>query len=264
MKNVNNENVKSSDTIKMVSHALAVLDLLRQSNKRLGVNDIAKQCNLGPSTAFRILNTLKDSGWVYKCNDDRYMIGEKISFVLEKNNLNLALKEVAYFVMQRYTNEYQQAMNLIVRDGANCYIIQQSRTNNLVDYIPAQYSNLPFYACAGGKILLYELPIVLIENIINSCEMVPLTPNTITKPDVLWKELRAIAQNGYAFDNKESAANGSCIAVPVRDHEGTIIAALSFSGFIGIDDTDDLLKYVPVLQKASAEITADLFNCYNR
>ena len=68
---------------------------------------------------------------------------------------------------------------VIVREGAHCYILQQSRTRNLVDYIPPLYSDLPFYACAGGKILLSELPISLAEQIINSCEMVPLTEHTV-------------------------------------------------------------------------------------
>lgn len=60
----------------------------------------------------------------------------------------------------------------------------------------------------------------------------------------------------------ESSVNGSCISVGVRDHEGTIIAALSFSGFIGIQDTDELLEYVPLLQAASKEITDNLYNCW--
>ena len=62
----------------------------------------------------------------------------------------------------------------------------------------------------------------------------------------------------------ESSENGSCISVAVRDHEGTIIAALSFSGFIGIQDTDDLLEYVPVLKEAASVISRNLFTCWEK
>lgn len=82
--------------------------------------------------------------------------------------------------MERTTAEVGQAMNLIVREGTHCYILQQSRTKNLVDYIPPLYSDLPFYACAGGKIILSELPVSLADQIIHSGEMVPLTQHTIT------------------------------------------------------------------------------------
>jgi len=255
---------KSSDTIKMVDRALAVLDILRTERQRLGVNEIAKKCDMSPSTAFRILKTLEVNGWVYQCGDNRYITGQKISFVMEKENLYLALKEVASFVMEKNTAAVGQAMNLIVREGAHCYILQQSRTRNLVDYIPPLYSNLPFYACAGGKILLSELPVSLVEQIIDSCEMVPLTQHTITDPDLFWQELRKVAKLGYAFDNKESAENGSCIAVPVRDCEGNIVAALSFSGFVGVENPDDLLSFLPALQEAAGEISRSLYRCWGR
>jgi DNA-binding IclR family transcriptional regulator len=256
------EKPAGENTIKMVDQALSVLDALRLERKSLGVNEIAKQCGISPSTAFRILKTLEAGGWVFQCGDRRYIAGQKLSFVIEKNNLYLALKEVASFVMDRYTTKHSQAMNLIVRDGSHCYIMQQSRTKNLVDYIPPLYSDLPFYACAGGKILLTELPIGLVDEIINSCEMLPLTQYTITDAEKFWQELRLVAKQGYAYDHKESAENGSCIAVPIRDCEGNIIAALSFSGFVGIEDKAELLQYITPLQEAATEISKSLYRCW--
>ena len=94
--------------------------------------------------------------------------------------------------------------------------------------------------------------------------MTALTPYTITDPDKFWQELRTIAKQGYAIDHMESSESGSCISVAVRDHEGTIIAALSFSGFIGIQDTDDLLEYVPALKEAAKEISQNLFRCWGK
>lgn len=251
------------DTIKMVERALVVVDLLKSSKERLGVNEIAKRCDLSPSTAFRILKTLEAAGWVFQLSDDRYIPGEKISFVTEKNNLYAALGDVAGFVMQEYTAKFGQAMNLMVRDGAHCTIIQQSRTGKLIEYVPPLFSNLPFYACAGGKILLSELPVSMAEQIIHSTDMVPLTSHTITNPEEFWQTLRFTASHGYAFDDRESAENGSCIAVPVRDCEGTIIASLSFSGFVGISNTDQLLEFLPALQEASRKISQNLYRSWN-
>ena len=128
---------------------------------------------------------------------------------------------------------------------------------------PLTLSSLPFYACAGGKVLLSELPVSLVEQIISSCEMVPLTSHTITSPEQFWQALRYVATRGYAFDDRESSENGSCIAVPVRDNEGTIIASLSFSGFVGVQDTDELLEYLPALQEASKKISQSLYRCWN-
>lgn len=249
------------ETIKMVENAMNVLDLLRSRKDAMGVNEIAKICHLNPSTTFRILKTLETTGWVFQLSDDRYILGEKIGFVTEKDNLYLALREVSLFVMKEYTAKYNQAMNLLVRDGSYCTILQQSRTNNLLDYTPPLQTTLPFYCCAGGKILLSELPTTLAQQIINSCDWRPLTPYTITDPQKFWQTIQEAALRGYAFDHNESVINGSCIAVPIRNHHGTIIATLSFSGFMGVEDPTSLLTYLPALQEASAEISKRLFSC---
>ena len=253
MKNTN------AETIKMVEKALSVLDLLRTEKSPLGVNEIAKKCELNPSTAYRILTTLETCGWVFQLSDNLYILGQKNGFVTEKNNLYLALRDVGYLVMREYTEKYGRAMNLIIRDGVHCTIIQQSRTGKLIEYIPPLYSNLPFYACGAGKILLCELSDDMVNRILSSCEMIPLTPHTITDPEKFFEALRATKQNGYSIDDRESAENGSCIAVPVRDNEGTIIASLSFTGFMGVKGTNELLKYLEPLKEAAQKISNALY-----
>lgn len=253
---------KDVEPIKGVDRALMVLDMLRFERNGLGVNEIAKRCDFPPSATFRILKTLELRGWVFQLSDDKYIVGEKLSFVLEKNNLFLALKDVASFVMGRYSKKHKKAMNLSVREASRCYILQQSRTDNLFDYIPPLYSELPFYASSGGKVLHSELPNCLIDEIITSNQMLQLTKYTITDEEQFRQELREVAKQGYAIDFKESAENGSCIAVPVRDNEGNIIAALSYSGFIGITDENELLQFVPELKDAATEISQSLYRCW--
>lgn len=246
-------NSQSTETIKMVEKAMNVLDLLHSKRTPLGVNEIARACGLHASTTYRILKTLEKSGWVYQLEDDRYVTGQKISFVSEKTNLYLALSEVSYHVMNRYTEKYYQPMNLMVRNGLHCNVLQQSHTKSVIDYVPPIHSDLPFYACGGGKILLAEQPQALIDLILSSCKMEPLTPFTITDPELYKRALHETAVQGFAIDHRESSINGSCIAVPVRDLEGTTIASLSFSGFVGITDTGELLKFLPELKNASKE-----------
>lgn len=256
------EKAQKAETIKMLESAMGVLDLLRTSKTPMGVNAVAKQCELNPSTSFRILKTLEKTGWVYQMDDDRYIPGHKLSFVTEKNNFYMALGDAAKFIMEDCTAHHGLAMNLIVRSGADCVILQQSLTKSIINYVPPLHSALPYYACGGGKILLCELPDALIDQLISTHRMEALTPFTITDPDEYLAELKRTAENGYAIDFQESSINGSCIAVPVRDKEGTIIASLSFSGLIGVSNPAKLLKYLPALKEASARITKSLYDCW--
>lgn len=53
---------------------------------------------------------------------------------------------------------------------------------------------------------------------------------------------------------RESQEEGFCIAVPVRSHEGEIIAALSFSGILGGLSEEETARYFQLLKEASAEL----------
>ena len=254
------EKEKNTEVVKMVDNAMRVLDYLKLSQTSQGVNEIAKNCELNPSTAFRILKTMEVSGWVYQLQDDRYILGEKIGFVTSKNNFYIALQEVSSVIMEYYAKKYNHPMNLMVRDGDLCVILQQARTENIVDYITPKYSRIPFYTSACAKILLSELPINEVDKVIQKTEMRPLTPNTICDPNEYWKELRRTAKRGYAFDNHESSVIGSAIAVPIRNKVGKIIAALSFCGFIGMEDPEDMLVNLPVLNQAAETISKSLYH----
>lgn len=253
------------ETIKMVENAMHVLDLLRASKEPIGVNAIAKTCALTPSTTYRILKTLEMTGWVYQFNDDdRYIAGEKISFITSKNNFYMALRDSAKFIMEETTAKVGLAMNLMVRNGYECEILEQSLTKSIINYVPPIHAVLPYYACGCGKVLLSELPEDTLSHIFTACKMQALTPFTITDPEKYRSALTEVRKNGYAIDFQESSIDGSCIAVPVRDKENTIIAALSFSGLIGVQDPNRLLKYIPALQDASNAITKSLYNAWGK
>ena len=202
------------------------------------------------------------TGWAYQLANDTYIAGQKLSFVTSRNNFYLALRDAAKSTMEACTSKYGMAMNLIVRSGSKCEIIEQSLTKSIINYVPPIHSVLPFYACGGGKILLCELPPKVVDGFLATCRLEPLTPYTITDPDAYRQELKITAERGYAIDYQESSINGSCIAVPVRDREGTIVASLSFSGLIGISDPSRLLKYIPALKEASKDISETLFECW--
>ena len=147
------------ETIKMVENAMHVLELLRTSKEPIGVNAIAKTCALTPSTTYRILKTLEMTGWVYQFNDDdRYIAGEKISFVTSKNNFYMALRDSAKFIMEESTAKVGLAMNLMVRNGYECEILEQSLTKSIINYVPPIHPVIPYYACGSGQALPSDPP----------------------------------------------------------------------------------------------------------
>jgi DNA-binding IclR family transcriptional regulator len=57
-----------------------------------------------------------------------------------------------------------------------------------------------------------------------------LTPNTITTARRLLKELTIIRERGYGLDEEEREKGVSCVAAPIRNHTGDVVAAISVAG----------------------------------
>jgi DNA-binding IclR family transcriptional regulator len=121
-------------------------------------------------------------------------------------------------------------------------------------------AQLEAYSTGLGKILLAALPEDALEAIIHDGDLIPLTPFTITNRAVLRSELSKVRQQGYALDNQESSLNLRCVAVPVQDGDGTVIAAISAS-----DDTqrmtgdDRIIEARDALLAAAAAIRQKLY-----
>ena len=94
---------KEQGTVQALERGLKILELLMQEKRPMGVNEIAKCQGITPSAAYRILKTLEATGWSFQMSDDKYIPGEKLSYITEKNNFHLALAEVAYPIMQELT-----------------------------------------------------------------------------------------------------------------------------------------------------------------
>ena len=250
---------QNAEKVQTLDRALKILDSLMETTHPLGVNEISKMHEINPSAAHRILKTLQVNGWVYQCENDKYILGEKIAFVTEKDNFYMALSEVAYYVMKQLTEREGFPMNLVVKQRNKYFILQQTRTTRLADYVPPIGTSLPLHASAGGKILLCELPASLQKQIVDTISLEMMTPHTICKKKDFFEELERVKNQGYALDYHESIEGCCCVGVPVRGKSREIIAALSFSGITGITSKDQLLYYLPLLKEASQEISRRLF-----
>lgn len=124
---------KEQGTVQALERGLKILELLMQEKRPMGVNEIAKCQGITPSAAYRILKTLETNGWSFQMSDDKYIPGEKLSYVTEKNNFHLALAEVAYPIMQELTAREILPMNLVVRqDRRFSFCSRRARSGMLI------------------------------------------------------------------------------------------------------------------------------------
>jgi DNA-binding IclR family transcriptional regulator len=98
----------------------------------------------------------------------------------------------------------------------------------------------------------------MFDKYVAATELVSLTRNTITSPEELRREVERVHKQGYAFDLEECEIGARCVAVPLRDHRGRAVAAISISGpaaRFGRRAMDGALK---ILLKAAGKLSPGL------
>ncbi|NMN58511.1 DNA-binding IclR family transcriptional regulator [Xanthobacter sp. SG618] len=96
----------------------------------------------------------------------------------------------------------------------------------LVRYsVPAGLTR-PLYCSAAGRLLLAFQPEDWRESYFKTADLKPLTARTVTTVPELRQIIAEIRRTGVAFSSNEAVEGAAGIAVPVRDAEGTVVAAL--------------------------------------
>jgi DNA-binding IclR family transcriptional regulator len=117
----------------------------------------------------------------------------------------------------------------------------------------------PAHATSSGKVLLAHEPRVDLEELLGA-DLQRYTEHTITDKDVLARELDTVRQRGWASSVEEYERGLNALAAPIRDHDGTVVAAISMAGPSFRLTREDLASAAPRLLQAADEFGRRLGN----
>jgi IclR family transcriptional regulator, KDG regulon repressor len=216
--------------IKVLTKTFAVLETLLEYKSPMSMSEISEKLNFYPSTVHRILDTLKYGGYVEQNpNNQKYQLGLKlIELGMAKINQIDLVKEARPFLKELAKNCNETVHLAILEDINVLYLAKEesSQTIRMISYVGRRG---PLHCTALGKILLAFLPEEERNKLLDRLELFKLTENTITDRKQLETELNKIFQKGFAMDREENEKDVRCIAAPVKDYKGRVIAAVSIS-----------------------------------
>ena len=216
--------------VQTLDRALNVLEALATSQP-VGLSDLSRQVGLHTSTVSRILETLRQRSFIeYDDYSGLFRLGVK---TLEIGNAYLQgrpLADAADSVMRELSETLRETVNLVVRDGDMAvYIKQIQNESHTIRMFTREGARVPIYCTAIGKIILGDLDPEEIREVLRDTEFIPFTKNTVSDCDEFAKLAKRSAKRGYAWDDEERELGVRCIAAPIRDAEGQVVAALSVS-----------------------------------
>jgi IclR family transcriptional regulator, KDG regulon repressor len=235
-------------SVQTLERALDIIELLAVEKEGLGVTEIGNRVGLHKSTVHRLLNSLAERGYIEK--EPRYGIYKLGLKIIEISSLylnKLELKTEALPYLRKLAETVGQPVHLAILRGKEAVYIEKVEVVSSIRMYSQIGRRVPVYCSAIGKVLLSGLEGSELDMMLKDVEFKSFTPNTLRCSEDLMKEITGAREKGWAMDDEEHEAGIRCIAAPVHDYTGRVIAAVSTSGDMKIiqqEKDEETSRYV--------------------
>lgn len=222
---------KERGGIQSLERAFAILEEVARSRDGINLAELSKAVGLHTSTAFHLVKTMVQLGYVSQMRDSkRYRIGSRLFMLaagaLEENTL-LAIATPA---LETLTQETGEAAHFAVRSGHEIVVVARTASSGLLQVVDRSGAQRPAHATALGKVLLAALGDAQVREFLRAAPLRKFTGKTIVEREALFRELEEVRRKGLAYDDGEYDAEIRCVASPVHDFAGRVVGAVGISG----------------------------------
>ena len=224
------------------------------------LTEISGRLGWNVSTTYRLLATLQEYRYVQRDPvTERYRLGAR--------TLELSARFLSGIELRSQASPFLNA--LMLQSGfATHLVIYEERTGDVVyiDKVDAPQAvrmytyigiRFPANTTAAGKAILAYLPEERVERFV-ARGLRKRTANSISSVAALRRDLSVIRELGYASDKEENVETIHCVAAPVFDHRGEVIASISVSASTAQLPVEDFADLGSMVKEAAGRISASI------
>ncbi len=217
--------------IQAVDRALRILQVVAESATPVSLTDISARAGLHVSTTHHLLATLRDRGFIEQAaKKGLYRVGIEAFRVGDSFSATEGIRPKLHPILTDLATRSGETANLVVRRGLEAVYIDHVIGTREVKLFTTIGQVVPLHCTAVGKVFLAFAADATSGTLPAHLRLTRHTPNTIGSLRVLRRELDAVRAAGYAIDREEHERGVACIAAPVRDATGAVVAAIGISG----------------------------------
>lgn len=216
--------------LQTADRALHILELLARES--MTATDIQKKLELNKSTVHRLMMTLLNRGFVERNEQTGiYQVGLKMVEISSIRLNHIELKTEALPYLHQLANKLNQSIQLAIYDEGEAVFIEKIEKYQSFHMFCQIGKRIPLYSSAVGKSLIMDKTETEIREIMKHVVFEKFTENTRMTVDALLEDIRLASVQGYTVDSAEHEDNVHCVAMPIYDYRGQIVAAASVTGF---------------------------------
>lgn len=207
-----------------------LLDLFDEGHPEWGVTEVARALRVSKSSAHALLRSLSTIGLLEQLPNSRYRLGWRTVALGNVLLTSTGIAGLARPVIETLAKTSGETVNLAVLERGHVIFIERvpGTGGRFASVVPIG-TPLPFHSSAVGKVLLAHRPPAEAQALLNLAAFDRFTRNTITEKQRFWAELAQVRRQGYAFNLMEAFDDVCCVAAPVRNSLGLVVAAIGLS-----------------------------------
>ena len=219
-----------SGRLSSVTSALLVMKAFSAEEAEIGISSLAKRLGLAKSTVHRLAVTLAAEGFLEQNPDTgRYRLGLSLFTLGALARRRMDVSNVSRPLLGALRDKYKEAATLAILSRTAIMYLHNLESGQAIG-IRAYIGDLkPAFCTAEGRVLLAYSPASVVAEVVKE-GLVARTAKTLTDPEAFLRSLEEVRGAGYAIDDEESEAGMRCVAAPVRDISGKVIAAVGLAG----------------------------------
>jgi DNA-binding IclR family transcriptional regulator len=220
---------ENPNSIQVIQRLAQLLDVIAEHKDPVSLKILSAQTGLHPSTAFRILASLAEQGYVERTARGNYQLGIKLMQLGSLVNATVDIRKIALPLMEKLRDELGETVNLTVREGDEIVYIERTLAKRMMRVEQVIGSRAPLHVTAVGKMMLGDLGEAACRSYAKRSKLPVYTVNTHARIATLLEDCHISTARGYALDNEEAELGVGCIGTLVRDASGQVVAGLSVS-----------------------------------
>jgi DNA-binding IclR family transcriptional regulator len=240
-------------------HGLQILDMFERGRPEIGIGEMAEQLGLHRSTTSRLAATLAAAGYLQLAGEPgRYRLSGRLTALGELAAAEADVRRTALPYLQNLVQELGETGHLGILEGTEAVtigVVDGWQTVRMHSWVGKRS---PAHCSSMGKALLAGLSPAEFAARYPGRRLEARTDRTITDTRELTRHLAEVRDRGYAVDRQELEPHLCCVAGPVFDRTGTVVASISVSGPDSRIDDPAIPGIAVAVCRTAAQISARL------
>lgn len=238
-----------------VERTVRILEVLSRAGA-INLENLSRETDLPKATLLRFLGTLSALGYVCRDDADRYSLTLKLFSISSRALQHSDLIAKARPFAQQLCQSLGETVHMGILEGDRAVYVLKEESSYTLRMYSRIGKTIPLYCTAIGKIFLSQMGEDELKTYLGSHVLKPYTTHTVGSVEALRDQLELIRRRGWSIDDQEHEDSVMCLASPIRDYTGQVVAAMSVSWPIFRFNQADFEKIVSEITSATNQLSA--------